>query len=135
MAVSLRKQCTMSSTISTSSKARNLTALLSSARLLLPLPVPTTKLAVIFLQRTAASRRSNRRRLFYGSRHQLKFPFVIGGKYVVSGAVHSTELVRVFREIEKAGQGAPGSSFADALQIPINVRGVTLPPPTGSLWI
>lgn len=61
--------------------------------------------------------------------------FVIGGKYVVSGAVHSTELVRVFREIEKAGQGAPGSSFADALQIPINVRGVTLPPPTGSLWI
>mmetsp|Transcript_10063 Transcript_10063/g.40645 ORF Transcript_10063/g.40645 Transcript_10063/m.40645 type:complete len:230 (+) Transcript_10063:713-1402(+) len=61
--------------------------------------------------------------------------FVIGGKYVVSGAVHSTELVRVFREIERTGHGAPGSSFADALQIPINLRGVTLPPPTGSLWI
>ena len=59
--------------------------------------------------------------------------FCYRGKYVVM--LHSTELVRVFREIEKAGQGAPGSSFADALQIPINVRGVTLPPPTGSLWI
>ena len=134
MAVSL-KQCTMSSTISTSSKARNLTTLLSSARLLLPLPVPTTKLAVIFLQRTAHHGDRTDAGYFAKSRINSIPTFVIGGKYVVSGAVHSTELVRVFREIEKAGQGAPGSSFADALQIPINVRGVTLPPPTGSLWI
>jgi len=55
--------------------------------------------------------------------------FVIGGKFIVSGAVHAGELVEMFRNIEKKGAGAPGSAFADELQIPEEMRRVTLPPP------
>jgi len=55
--------------------------------------------------------------------------FLIGGKIILSGAVHSHELIRVFREIEKAGNGAPDSAFADVLNIPNHVRQITLPPP------
>ena len=32
----------------------------------------------------------------------LLFRLLIGGKVIISGAVHSSELVRVFREVEKA---------------------------------
>lgn len=55
--------------------------------------------------------------------------YLIGGKIILSGAVHSHELIRVFREIEKAGNGAPDSAFADVLNIPNHVRQITLPPP------
>ena len=55
--------------------------------------------------------------------------FVIGGKYIASGAVHSSELVEIFRTIEATGEGAPASSFAEVLQIPMEMRGVTLPSP------
>lgn len=55
--------------------------------------------------------------------------FVIGGKYIASGAVHSSELVEIFRTIEATGEGAPDSSFAEILQIPMEMRGVTLPSP------
>lgn len=55
--------------------------------------------------------------------------FLIGGKVIISGAVHSSELVRVFREIEKAGIGAPDTVFADTLKIPNHMRQSTLPPP------
>lgn len=55
--------------------------------------------------------------------------FVIGGKYVVSGAVHSRELIEIFRGIEKKGEGAPGSAFADTLRIPEDMRTVPLPVP------
>lgn len=55
--------------------------------------------------------------------------FVIGGKYVVSGAVHAAELVEIFRGIEKKGEGAPGSAFAETLRIPEDMRSVHLPPP------
>jgi len=55
--------------------------------------------------------------------------FVIGGKQVVSGAVHAEELVQYFRNIERKGKGAPGSAFADTLQIPQKMRQITLPPP------
>ena len=53
--------------------------------------------------------------------------FVIGGKYVVGGAVHASELVEIFREIEKTGEGAPDSAFAETLQIPVEMRSKTLP--------
>ena len=55
--------------------------------------------------------------------------FVVGGKVVVSGAVHAAELVQIFRRIESAGKGAPGSAFADALRIPPEMRAKTLPAP------
>ena len=55
--------------------------------------------------------------------------FVVGGKVVVSGAVHATELVQIFRRIESTGKGAPGSAFADALRIPPEMRAKTLPAP------
>ena len=55
--------------------------------------------------------------------------FVVGGKVVVSGAVHATELVQIFRRIESTGKGAPGSAFADALRIPSEMRAKTLPAP------
>lgn len=55
--------------------------------------------------------------------------FVIGGKVVVSGAVHSEELVGIFRKLEATGEGAPGSAFADALKIPPEMRATTLPAP------
>ena len=55
--------------------------------------------------------------------------FVIGGDFVVSGAVHSAELVEIFRRIEKKGVGAPGSAFAETLQIPEEMRTVPLPAP------
>ena len=55
--------------------------------------------------------------------------FVIGGKVVVSGAVHAAELVQIFRRFESAGEGAPGSAFADALRIPPEMRAKTLPAP------
>ena len=56
--------------------------------------------------------------------------FVVGGKVVVSGAVHATELVQIFRRFESAGEGAPGSAFADALHIPPEMRAKTLPAPS-----
>jgi|TARA_B110001469_G_scaffold123177_2_gene134824 predicted DsbA family dithiol-disulfide isomerase len=55
--------------------------------------------------------------------------FVIGGNAVVSGAVHATELVSIFRKIEATGKGAPGFAFADALKIPPEMRNATLPAP------
>ena len=55
--------------------------------------------------------------------------FVVGGKVVVSGAVHAAELGQIFRRIESAGKGAPGSAFADALRIPPEMRAKTLPAP------
>jgi predicted DsbA family dithiol-disulfide isomerase len=55
--------------------------------------------------------------------------FVVGGNAVVSGAVAATELVDIFRTIEKKGKGAPGSAFADTLRIPKEMRAVHLPPP------
>ena len=55
--------------------------------------------------------------------------FVVGGQVVVSGAVHATELVQIFRRIESTGKGAPGSAFADALRIPPEMRAKTLPAP------
>ena len=55
--------------------------------------------------------------------------FVIGGKVVVSGAVHAAELVQIFRRLESTGKGAPGSAFADALRIPSEMRAKTLPAP------
>ena len=55
--------------------------------------------------------------------------FVVGGKVVVSGAVHAAELVQIFRRIESTGKGAPGSAFADALRIPPEMRAKTLPAP------
>lgn len=55
--------------------------------------------------------------------------FVIGGQYVVSGAVHSSELVQIFRGIEKKGKGAPEAAFAETLRIPEDMRGIHLPAP------
>ena len=55
--------------------------------------------------------------------------FVIGGKVVVSGAVHAAKLVQIFRRLESTGKGAPGSAFADALRIPSEMRAKTLPAP------
>ena len=55
--------------------------------------------------------------------------FVVGGKVVVSGAVHAAELVQIFRRLESTGKGAPGSAFADALRIPSEMRAKTLPAP------
>ena len=36
-------------------------------------------------------------------------------------AVHSTELIKLFREIERTGEGAPESAFAAVLGIPDEV--------------
>jgi predicted DsbA family dithiol-disulfide isomerase len=47
--------------------------------------------------------------------------FIVGAQHVLSGAVHSSELVKLFREIEKTGKGAPESAFADVLGIPDTV--------------
>mmetsp|Transcript_53185 Transcript_53185/g.86121 ORF Transcript_53185/g.86121 Transcript_53185/m.86121 type:complete len:226 (-) Transcript_53185:237-914(-) len=47
--------------------------------------------------------------------------FLIGGKFVTSGAAHARELVNIFRRIENSGLGAPESVFAEALGIPDNV--------------
>ena len=47
--------------------------------------------------------------------------FVIGAQHVLSGAVHSSELIKLFREIEKTGRGAPESAFAHILGIPDEV--------------
>ena len=55
--------------------------------------------------------------------------FVVGGKVVVSGAVHAAKLVQIFRRFESTGEGAPGSAFADALRIPPEMRAKTLPAP------
>lgn len=55
--------------------------------------------------------------------------FVIGGKFVVSGAVHSAELVDIFRKVEQTGEGAPGSAFAESLRIPEEMQKLHLPPP------
>ena len=55
--------------------------------------------------------------------------FVVGGKVVVSGAVHAAKLVQIFRRLESTGEGAPGSAFADALRIPPEMRAKTLPAP------
>jgi hypothetical protein len=55
--------------------------------------------------------------------------FVIGGQYVVSGAVHSDELVQIFRTVEKNGRGAPDGAFAETLGIPIEMRETTMPAP------
>ena len=38
--------------------------------------------------------------------------FLIGGKFVTSGAAHARELVNIFRKIENSGLGAPESLFA-----------------------
>jgi hypothetical protein len=35
--------------------------------------------------------------------------------------------VEIFREIEKTGEGAPDSAFAETLQIPVEMRSKTLP--------
>lgn len=43
--------------------------------------------------------------------------FVIGGKEVLSGAVHSKELVNAFRKIERTGEGASDNAFASILGI------------------
>ena len=47
--------------------------------------------------------------------------FIIGARHVLSGAVHSTELIKLFREIERTGEGAPESAFAAVLGIPDEV--------------
>ena len=47
--------------------------------------------------------------------------FIIGARHVLSGAVHSTELIKLFREIERNGEGAPESAFAAVLGIPDEV--------------
>ena len=47
--------------------------------------------------------------------------FIIGARLVLSGAVHSTELIKLFREIERTGEGAPESAFAAVLGIPDEV--------------
>jgi hypothetical protein len=55
--------------------------------------------------------------------------FVIGGQFVVSGAVAAGELTQIFRDIEKKGVGAPGSAFAETLRIPEDMRTKHLPVP------
>ena len=55
--------------------------------------------------------------------------FIVGGDRVVGGAAHADNFVHAFREIEATGEGAPGSLFAEALQIPAEVMESTLPPP------
>jgi predicted DsbA family dithiol-disulfide isomerase len=52
--------------------------------------------------------------------------FLIGGRLLTSGAVHSKDLTRVFRQIESAGTGAPESAFAEALGIPEDVMEETM---------
>ena len=47
--------------------------------------------------------------------------FIIGAKHVLSGAVHSSELINVFRDIERTGKGAPESAFSAILGIPDEV--------------
>ena len=47
--------------------------------------------------------------------------FIIGARHVLSGAVHSSELIKVFRDIERTGEGAPESAFAAVLGIPDEV--------------
>ena len=36
---------------------------------------------------------------------------LIGGKFIVGGAVHAQELVDMFRNIEKKGVGAPAGAY------------------------
>ena len=55
--------------------------------------------------------------------------FIVGGDRAVGGAAHADNFVHAFREIEATGEGAPGSLFAEALQIPAEVMESTLPPP------
>jgi predicted DsbA family dithiol-disulfide isomerase len=43
--------------------------------------------------------------------------FIIGAQHILSGAVHSSELIKVFRQIERTGKGAPDSAFAAVLGI------------------
>ena len=108
----------------------------SFARLLLPLPVPTTKLVVIFLQLTAASRRLNRRRLFCEISASTQFQLLLSEVNMLYLAP-CIPLSLSGSSARLKGQGTALRLLfqADALQIPINLRGVTLPPPTGSLWI
>ena len=47
--------------------------------------------------------------------------FLFGGKMIANGAVKSDELVRIFRGIERSGESADGSLFADVLGIPASV--------------
>ena len=47
--------------------------------------------------------------------------FIIGARHVLSGAGHSTGLIKLFREIERTGEGAPESAFAAVLGIPDEV--------------
>ena len=55
--------------------------------------------------------------------------FVVGGRVILSGAVHAKELVNIFRKFEATGEGAPGFAFAEALRIPPEMRATTLPAP------
>eukprot|EP00802_Teleaulax_amphioxeia_P018470 Tamp_18663.p1 GENE.Tamp_18663~~Tamp_18663.p1 ORF type:complete len:225 (-),score=62.72 Tamp_18663:417-1091(-) len=52
--------------------------------------------------------------------------FIIGGKFVTSGAAHARELEQVFRQIESTGDGAEQSLFAEALGIPATVMQETM---------
>ena len=65
--------------------------------------------------------RSRARCTFEKNGHQLDSNFIIGARHVLSGAVHSTELIKLFREIERNGEGAPESAFAAVLGIPDEV--------------
>ncbi len=56
--------------------------------------------------------------------------FVIGGKEVLSGAVHWKELVGAFRRIERTGLGAPENAFATILGIPEEIITQTTLDPT-----
>lgn len=47
--------------------------------------------------------------------------FIIGAQHILSGAVHSSELIRLFRDIEKTGKGAPESAFSTVLGIPDDI--------------
>ena len=56
--------------------------------------------------------------------------FVIGGREVLSGAVHWKELVGAFRRIERTGRGAPENAFATILGIPEEIVTQTTLDPT-----
>ena len=43
--------------------------------------------------------------------------FIVGAQHILSGAVHSSELIKLFRQIERTGKGAPDSAFAAVLGI------------------
>ncbi len=51
---------------------------------------------------------------------------IIGGSKLVSGALHAKELESILRQIERSGEGAPGSLFQQALGIPEHVMEETV---------